>query len=640
MTIATTNVVARVAAVVAGVALVLSSIVVAIPASAQTSSYTFTRDLTIGATGADVTALQTWLIAKGYSIPAGATGYFGAQTAAAVAAFQKANMITPAAGYFGPITRAKVNSMGGTDNGGSNGGSNGGTNGGLQGGAGSVEEYDLISSLNNEEIGEDEEDVEVAGLEIEADDNSDLEITAVRLVFDESDDANDDGSDNVHQDFEDYASEVSIWLDGEEVARVDADEFNDDNNWTKTVSLDSGAVIEAGEVAELTVAVTGASNLDSGDLGDVWDVDFTSVRFRDAQGATISEDPAVAITEFSFVSFASAADIELKISEDDDSINDARTVEVDDESSTDDVEVLSFTLEAEGDSDIEIKTFGVGVSVTGASTSEDMISDIRLLIDGDEVSSGDYEYNAGDSYVFEDVDYTIDAGDTVEAMIVVDFLGTDDALDTGDTITFTLGETQTDDADLFDAEDETGENLGDSEVTGSVSGGAFSTLEAGPMVTFVEASEAVTSGNSTNDDVGTFTIKFTVEAFGDTIYVADAADVTTNSGTDMPATTIEDDSIIYYVDAAGSATTIGLSDLVTWTDEDGNPELVSGNVEIQEGESAEFTLTVTKTNATYGAGIYRVLLKGIGWNTDNSTSSYNVYDFNLEDYKTDAISLN
>ena len=72
------------------------------------ASVTFTRDLTVGSTGSDVTALQTWLIAHGYSIPAGPTGYFGAETRAAVAAFQATYGITPAVGYFGPITRAAL----------------------------------------------------------------------------------------------------------------------------------------------------------------------------------------------------------------------------------------------------------------------------------------------------------------------------------------------------------------------------------------------------------------------------------------------------------------------------------------------------------------------------------------------------
>jgi len=70
------------------------------------TSCSFTRDLTLGATGADVTALQQGLIANGYSIAAGATGYFGGQTQAAVMAWQKAAGITPAAGYFGPKSRA------------------------------------------------------------------------------------------------------------------------------------------------------------------------------------------------------------------------------------------------------------------------------------------------------------------------------------------------------------------------------------------------------------------------------------------------------------------------------------------------------------------------------------------------------
>src|SRR3989344_7525075 len=90
------------------------------------------------------------------------------------------------------------------------------TSGPLMGGAGSAD-YTLMSSLTNEEVGEDEEDVEVAGLEVEAD-GSDLELTAVRLVFNEG---------TAGSDFEDYASEVSIWLDGEEMARADAGPFND-----------------------------------------------------------------------------------------------------------------------------------------------------------------------------------------------------------------------------------------------------------------------------------------------------------------------------------------------------------------------------------------------------------------------------
>lgn len=69
----------------------------------------FTRDLTIGSSGSDVTRLQQFLIARGHAIPAGATGYFGEQTRAALAGYQSANSIVPPAGYFGSVTRTNVN---------------------------------------------------------------------------------------------------------------------------------------------------------------------------------------------------------------------------------------------------------------------------------------------------------------------------------------------------------------------------------------------------------------------------------------------------------------------------------------------------------------------------------------------------
>ncbi|MBU6370707.1 MAG: peptidoglycan-binding protein [Patescibacteria group bacterium] len=82
-------------------------------APAMTSSYTFTSDLTIGSKGAAVTALQNFLIAQGDLGASYNTGYFGSLTQAALAKFQAAEKISPAAGYFGPKTRAIVNGMAG-----------------------------------------------------------------------------------------------------------------------------------------------------------------------------------------------------------------------------------------------------------------------------------------------------------------------------------------------------------------------------------------------------------------------------------------------------------------------------------------------------------------------------------------------
>jgi peptidoglycan hydrolase-like protein with peptidoglycan-binding domain len=97
------------------VAMVLT-LVVGLSATASAQTVTFSRNLTVGSTGADVTALQTFLATKGY-FTVTPTGYFGSITKRAVAQYQAANGITPAAGYFGPITRAHVAGNGGTTGG-------------------------------------------------------------------------------------------------------------------------------------------------------------------------------------------------------------------------------------------------------------------------------------------------------------------------------------------------------------------------------------------------------------------------------------------------------------------------------------------------------------------------------------------
>ena len=65
-----------------------------------------TRDLGVGSEGADVMALQSALIAEGYLVIEAPTGNFGPRTESALRAYQVAHNITPANGYYGPVTRA------------------------------------------------------------------------------------------------------------------------------------------------------------------------------------------------------------------------------------------------------------------------------------------------------------------------------------------------------------------------------------------------------------------------------------------------------------------------------------------------------------------------------------------------------
>lgn len=98
---------------VAGVSLVLS-----FAFALTVSAATFSRNLTVGSRGADVMDLQKTLNAAGFTIAASGAGsvgnettYFGPATRAALAKFQASKGISPAVGYFGPLTRANVNAL-------------------------------------------------------------------------------------------------------------------------------------------------------------------------------------------------------------------------------------------------------------------------------------------------------------------------------------------------------------------------------------------------------------------------------------------------------------------------------------------------------------------------------------------------
>ncbi len=89
-----------------------------IASTATSTNYAFTRDLRISMTGIDVFELQKFLVSQKIGVAAqalaqhGLTKNFGPLTQKALIEFQKANAITPAVGYFGPVTRAKVKLLG------------------------------------------------------------------------------------------------------------------------------------------------------------------------------------------------------------------------------------------------------------------------------------------------------------------------------------------------------------------------------------------------------------------------------------------------------------------------------------------------------------------------------------------------
>src|SRR6185369_7179562 len=96
------------------IALTIAAVSMAAVAGAQTIA--FSQDLYVGSNGSEVANLQGWLISSGYDIPAisagyQAKGYFGVQTKSALARYQSVVGLPPT-GFFGPLTRAKLNGGG------------------------------------------------------------------------------------------------------------------------------------------------------------------------------------------------------------------------------------------------------------------------------------------------------------------------------------------------------------------------------------------------------------------------------------------------------------------------------------------------------------------------------------------------
>ena len=583
--------------------------------SSSSAACTFTMSLTVGAQGAEVTCLQNYLIGKGFSIPAGATGYFGAQTQAAVAAWQSANGVSPAAGYFGPVSQAKYKAIAGT-------GTTptpGTPSGDLEGGAGSIESTDILSGLNNEEVGEGDEDVEVAGLEVEADDGSDLEITAVRIAF------ADQGTANNDDDLDEYADEVSIWLDGEEFGRFDADDFNDDNTYTKTVTLDDGAIIKAGETGEIVVAVSGLSNIDDASTGDSWSVDFETVRFRDAQDATVTETVTENPVTFTFESFATAADLEFKVSSGDDEINDARSIAVSSTTETDGVEILSFEIELEGNSDVVVDDIVVDFATSTGDLLSDLANAAELVVDGDVIGSESIttSHNSTGVVTFDNLDWDVSAGDTIEVIVRVDM----NELNNG---TFAAGATLSASVDPdttgWDIEDEEGDDLAAADKTGSASGEAHAFYGDGINVAFVSATEVDNAVDSTNNDYVTLTLKFDVTAFGEDAYV-DKTVLETGVSNDGTALLVEESD--------GTDVAVGSSTVtITSTGDEGTETFL-----VEEGETETFTVKVIVSNdasATLDNTDVRFTMTGIGFSSTNTATEEYTYTSNLStDFKTD-----
>ncbi len=586
--------------------------------------------------------------------------YFGAKTKAAVMSFQMSRPGLGADGVVGPRTGAAIAALGGgststgnlpagcTSTAGfspvtgqpCNGGStNPSTPTALNGTDGSIADVSKLSQYNNEEVGEGKSDVIVAGFEVEATNDGDIALRSVKVVFDST--GNTTQSDNL----DDYIDEVSIWMGSNKIGSADVDGFNEDSSgkYSRTITLNN-PVVKADKIEKFYIAVDAVKNLDSGDItGDSWSVGISNIRFVDGSGVVTTDTESFTTgsgqigwdssgdgIDINFVDYGTAADTELKISKDSSSPS-SQVVMVDEDDNTDNVLLLKGKMKLEGTSDVTVDELPITLTTVGGANVAAVANSLTLKIGGEEYTETVSITGATSGTVtFDNLDFDISAGDTVNFEILADINDIDAGnFDEGDTLTASLTSTN---RDYIDAENEEGDQLSDSsEKSGTATGSSMEFRSEGISASFVSQSTSVTTGQSANDDLGTFKIQFKVTAVGDTIYMSSLA------GTSGAA------SNLFVVDRSGTTTTGGVSGTLTMININSSSEddlTAAGNYTIEDGETRTFELVATVQLPTAGsAGQFKAALSTLKWNTNNSTT-YQSYTQNLDSFKTSYVGLN
>lgn len=618
--VATTNAIAKIAAAVAGLGLVAMSFAsFAAPAKAASvddlqaqinallaqiaslqggsasASATFTMDMTLGSSGAEVTALQNWLISKGYSIPAGATGYFGAQTQSALAAYQAANGISPAAGYFGPITRAKVNAAAG-------GSSTGGTStGGLSGGEADLRSFDLTAGDTLRE-GDSNSEIAIAKFDVRG---GDARLQRVTLEFTPQ-----DNSSNEHP--WEYVDSLAVYDGSKKIGDVDAGSKSD---WTKedadsehgnaldyyTIDIAVDDVVSEGDNVELSIRADAQSSIDSSDLTnqsfDV-DIDDNGIRAVDSKGIQqYTGDTTDTVT----LDFDSQDNGDLTVRKASDTPT-AGTLVVDDVDTSDEYDVLKFQIKnsQSGDALVTDLTARVATSSSAGSgkTVADIIRKATLTVDGDSFSG---DINNDGTIDFDNIDVTVDGDDTSDFTLSVELFG-QNHYNLPQTLTFSVAST-----DVQAEGSDSGDALTGGDLSGTATGyGQTLALNGGITVEGNDMNAVQTyNSNSVTSSYGTFTLKFDVTANGDDVFVPKqiATSASTTAGV--------------VVDPNMASTTTGTitASLTTTADSDNGSFYV-----VHDGDTETFTATVTINPNGLAADVsnFEVGLDKVRFSTDDA----------------------
>lgn len=527
-----------------------------------------------------MTALQTFLIAKGYLVmPAGVSkGYFGDLTRISLAKYQADKGIAPAVGYFGPLTQGrvaldcKVTPPNPDDN--------GGDDDDLSGGEASLEQFQLNGGDDSNV--EENASAEIAEIEFDVEDG-DINIDRIdlRLVA---------NSGNEEKDPWDAFESVRLLVDGDEIAEADLTDKRDYLNSRQGTFRLSGIdhIVREGETANIVVELTAQNSVDGADTDAAeWTVTVLNngIRATDAEGIQQYVGDSSETVTFDINTEGQGEELNVRTSSEDPN---SATLRVEDDKKSDMHTIFVFDLESE-EADIEIDSVQIDLNSSVAVSS--LLSDLVLEIDGQEFDDWSFVGTGTSTRTVQfdiDGDYVLDADSEVSVELKAEFKAANGSnYNSGATIQASIN-----------GGDVEGEGADDIVSEGSATGDVH-TLATQGVTASTDGKESDTTGE--NGTIGKYTFTVNLESFENDSFV----ELTAERGT----TENNNGFNVVILDGNNSVVTTGTTSFSVSASED---EDSNGFVEVSEGDSVEFEVTVFFDAAT--AGSYKAQLYSVNFN--------------------------
>ncbi len=634
--------------------------------------YTFTRDLKVGSKGVGVLKLQqalnadadTRVAATGAGSPGNETQYYGPLTANAVTRFQEKYAqsvlfplgLTHGTGYYGPATRAKMNTIlsstanngGNTGNTGGNTGNNNGSstsnNGGnssndqLNGGEASLTQFSLQSG-NTNQVGEgNTANIATAHFDVR---NGDIRLNRVDLSF------KPDTHNTETKPWYTFQN-AKIMYNGNVIGSAD---LSNQSNWLTTTPDSNGyykfrvtglnQIIRQQNNAQLQIEVTAQNGVNgvNNDLAK-WGIAIGGsnnggIRATDASGIEQYLGNDNDVRNFNVVSANSLADFQITSTSNNPH---AGTVNVSKNSTTQNQTLLAFKLNAsDSNNNLSVDQIPVIVSISGGATTTtvaDVVNNYHLNINGQ--TYGDWNYVANGTLnadangasttalvVFNlHRDVTVNAGSEQEVQVVADLNSTGNNAGnykTGTVITANVKSGSSNQGNT--ATDVTAAGTNSSIVADGTAVGNDQTLLSEGIYASDATTQAVTSGS--NAQSGVFTFNFTVHAYKNDYYIP-----------------MDTTAYGIVVDKGSSVSNAATSTVVHAPNAD-----TSGNFYVvHAGGTEQFSVTTSVSPATSSAGLYSAQLNNVKYYTNATTASTtpsSPYTFTpKQDYQTNAVQVN